>query len=356
MATSDSLVAYIEPYRGKRGELKRKLGSEGLRILWIVCNGSPATACEWLGYDPRTQGSNLSKEWRSLGLETQKREPWGGDDGMGMTTDDWRAQMCKIASQREKAPIFDWDVPRGHEYVPLVGVSCLHYGNKDMDYPRWLALRDWIKDNPEVRWVGLGDYFDRVMKEDVGALNFGEPPLLEDVAREDMEPIVEQCFGLCIGNHEGRLAKKMGYDENPVKRLAKDLGVYYYGMEGFLRVRLTKAGTKQAQTYDGRVHHGWGSARTPGGQVNKLRDLAIGSDVDFGMMGHTHSSLLAEFRKFCIDEEGYVTAKGSPFVFCGTMKKSGRGSFDRMMGYPPAALGAGTIHLYVNRHSAHARS
>lgn len=349
------LLALIEEYRDQRGALKRELGADGLRALYAVCNGSPTTACEFLGYKSNYV-TNISKDWRKLGLAPQRREPCGSDGSDGIGPDDWRALMRKQATAKEKAHVVDWEVPRGHDFVPLVGVSCLHYGNRDMDYPRWEALRDWIAENEHVRWVGLGDFFDRVTKTDVGGLAIGAPPLWERIAQEDIEPIAHQCIGLCKGNHEDRLGRIMGYDENPVKRLAERLNVHYYGYDGFVRIRLSKPGTKQAQTYDGRLHHGWGSARTPGGQINKLRDLAQSFRGDFGMMGHTHSSLLAEFRQDCIDADGYVTQHGAPFVFCGTMQRSGAGSFGRQMGYQPAALGAGTIHLYVTRHSAHARS
>jgi hypothetical protein len=225
-----------------------------------------------------------------------------------------------------------------------------------MDLARWYRLRDWIAANPHVRWIGLGDYLDMATKTSPTGGQVLPYSVAKAMFAEDIAPIADQCLGLCHGNHEDRLARSEKINENPVEQVARNLGLHYFGKDGFIRIRLTKAQSKCAETYDGRIHHGWGGARTEGGKQMKLRELFQSFDGDWAMMGHVHSLQMGEFLRASIDGQGYVTQRGTPCAFTGSFLKWEAGSYARDAGMTPASLGAGTMHLYVTRHACHARS
>ena len=350
----EAAFAILAPFRGKQlSALKVGLGENGLRALWLYCDGSPTVACEFLGH-PVSARSNVGREWKGIGLATNRRHPFGEPD-TDLTTDDWRAIMLKVGKQKEKAPLIEWDVPRGDPYATLISLSCLHYGSRDQDYEMLTDMIQWIGDNPQVKYVLLGDLFDEVMKTSVGRPGIMPQSSALSMACEDFEPIADQCVGVLKGNHENRLCQARGDKDNLARQFAKELRLWYHGMSGFCRFHLTKKRAKQEQDYLGFWHHGYGNARTAGGRVNKLRDMAIGARCDFGCMGHTHSAEVYEHRVRGVDENGFVNRQAFPFGFAGTYQGDGPESFARERNFPPPAMGGGTMHLYISRKRVHAR-
>ena len=358
MGTNAVLQKALAQYQGQKGKLKRNLGDEGMRMLWLMCGGSPTEMAEFLGYGSISGAPAMSRECGRLDLPTQKRN-WAtsGDETFegGLSVNDWREHYRKETGKREKACVYDWELPKGAEWGVLVGISDLHLGPPEMDYGRWERLRDWIAENPHVRWIGLGDYLDVATVQSPTGKQILPYSTAKELLADDLAPIASQCIGLCHGNHEARIARATKCDENPIAQIARALHVHYFGSDGFLRINITKAGSKQAQSYDGRVHHGWGGARTEGGKVNKLKEVFATTDVDLIMMGHVHALIAAEFLRAGIDDDGYVTTHGIPTTYTGSFLKWESGSYGREGGYAPAALGAATMHCYVDRHSVHVR-
>ena len=324
-------------------------------MLWLFADGSPTTAAEFLGYGSAGR-TDTSKEFQRLGLACKRRDSGASSQFEGgLTIDEWRELYLRETSKRELAHLFDWPVPRGTEYGTLVVVSDLHYGPAEMDFRRWLDLRDWIAEHPHVRWIGLGDYLDMALKTSPGTQNLLPYKVARTMFRDDIEPIAKQCLGLCHGNHEQRIERATAVKENPVEWVARDLGLHYYGMDGFLRIKIHKPGTKQEQLYIGAVHHGWSSARTKGGQVNVASNWLTWHDVDFAAMAHMHANTSIEEQRVGVEGQ-YVTQRGVPLVLGGSFLKSQAGGYVREKGLHPAALGAGTLHLYVARHAVHMRT
>lgn len=346
----------LEPYRNKKGKLREAMGDKGLRLLVEYVGPSPTACCEFLGYAKTTRG-RMGKWLRAAGVNTQRRNhqlDTGRFEG-GTTIDDLREHYLAETNRRERAPRIDWEIPRGQDEAKLILVSDLHYGHPAMDYQRWLELRDWIGEHETVRWIGLGDYLDMSTKNGPGGQSIMPYQKSRGLFIDDIKPIIGQCVGLAVGNHELRLERAGGINENPVQWIAQVLDVNYLDMDGWIRLHLHKPNSKQDETYDGRYHHGYTSARTPGGRLNKLRDMFRNCDADWIAMGHVHTLLGMEGVRAALDASGFVSHNSVPLQYSGSFLKHEQGSYPRRKGYPPTSLGAGTLIMQVNKHSCHAR-
>ena len=369
--TLDARRERLEPYRSKQGKLLRSGDRRRLLLddLHHLCDGSPAAACEYLGYAPGS-ASNIARYWTEMGLETTKRNhavtsefvTYKGFVG-GEDADAKRKRYLAVTGRIEYAPVREWVVPKGTEYARLIGVSDLHYGPPEMDYRRWLDLRDWIAENPDVRWVGLGDMLNVSTKESVGSPDYLPYDDAYEMCLDDLRPIAKQCLLLLDGNHEARISKALKIKLSPAEMMAKELDIHYGGNNEFLRLRL-KCG-KHEQVYDGFCHHGFGGAQTPGGKINYLYRMYQSLTAGFLLMGHVHMLTVEELIRIGLRNETHTDKEGRewveveqttyPMAFCGSFLKYLRGSYARDRGMMPASLGAGTLHLYAERHAAHGR-
>lgn len=365
-----TLTDLMEPYRGKRGLLKKDLGPDGVRMLHAhpEVNGSPTAAAEFLGYE-QSSAANFSKEFTMLGLPSNKRD-WALHEQEvrngflgGLTTQEKLAAYLQETARPEMAPVFDWTLPQGTEYGRLIPLSDVHWGAHETDATRFCRLVEWIADNPDVRWVGLGDWLNTSTKNSVSSPDLLPYEVAFETLAEVIKPIAKQGLMLLDGNHEGRIAKELKLRISPMREFAKEVGIPHYGgMSEFLRVRL-KCG-KHVQEYDGFCHHGFGGAATPGGKINYLFRQFSSLTCDFLCMGHTHSLTAQEQIRVGLSRNivqcggrDYVAvgAQDYPLVFAGSFLKHQRGSYARDKGLSPASLGAATLHLYTREHDVHAR-
>lgn len=360
----------LEQYRGQRGALKRDLGPEGLRWLHVhpEVNGSPLAACEFLGYAASSL-HNFSREWTLLGLSVNKRD-WAAHEQevrngflCGQTTQEKIAQYIAETSRPEMAPVFDWKLPASAEYGRLILISDVHWGSHETDAARFCRLVEWIGENPDVRWVGLGDWLNVATKNSVSSPDLLPYDVAFETLLEVVRPIAKQGTLLLDGNHEARIAKELKLRLSPVRELAKELSLHYGGISEFLRLRL-KAG-KHSQEYDGFCHHGFGGAATAGGKINYLFRQFSSLSCDFLAMGHTHCLTIQEqiragLTRRIIQSEGrdYVEVENTkyPLAFAGSFQRWRRGSYPRDKGLSPASLGAATLHLYTQEHDVHGRA
>jgi len=348
----------LGPYRGKRGEYRRCLGDYGELCLYVLCNGSPTTAEEFLGYT-KGSGRNVYKRWKRLGLKSKKRDAYaaGADHVVSQTDsdiDDIRDKYIKATSITESAFEYTWRVVSDVEFVKLVCVSDLHYGSIAMDYPRWLKLRDWIAED-DVRWIFHGDLLDCATSLSPG-LSLAEQALTYEEAMElatsDIEPIADKCVGMLTGNHDLRIARSLKISYDPVKEIAKRLGIKHFGYDGWVKWNIVSASGK-SQSYLTYHHHGYGSGST-GAFVNRIKRLAAWNRADAIVVGHNHMLVTIADTVAVLDENGNIRYREVPLA--------GAGGFYRHIGYPrekglsPSILGAATLHLYVTRKAIHARA
>jgi len=373
----DTLLQELEPYRGRKNAVVQKLGTAGVYLLWRLCNGSPTEAAEFLGYAPSGGSTRLISTWfTQAGLLVHKRNGWTKRHGTEAeevqaqfsgerSLADKREDYLQATGKRERAPVYEWRIPQEAEYAQLVTVSDLHYGPPEMDYARWLKLRDWIAENKHVRWVGLGDFLDTAVHDSPGMGGEGQLLSFEDAREllaEDIAPIAKQCFCLLMGNHEARIANKLKLKFCPIKDLCRRLSIPYGGTSSYLRLTVQQG--KHAQTYDGFLHHGFGSAQTPGGKINKLFKTIEWNAVDFLAMGHTHAQVVVEQLRMALGNEPFeedgqqwvqVGARTIPMAFAGSFLKHQAGSYSRDYGLSPASLGAADFRFDGRRKSVHGR-
>jgi len=348
----------IGEYRGRRGLMGKELGEEGWRRLHELSHGSPTLASEFLGY---RSTSTVRRHWKRLELGNRGDgvrldfEPFlAGEEPE--STGDIREMYLTATLKADSAPHYEWTVSRDVEYAHLVFLGDLHYGSPEMDYRRFLALCDWIAEYPEVRWIGMGDYWDLVTMQSPGihrqSLTYDQAT---DLMREDTGPIMAQCVMLHRGNHDERIMRGLQIGHDPVKRWAEECGVLYGGYSGFINITVTDGRKRQTQKYVGFQHHGFGSGTTWGYVFNSMERLAAQNDCDWVAMGHRHQRASVETAKSRVVGD-VVEVYGVPLICTGSFQKHLKDSYASKKGMRPASLGAMTAHLYLDRHSVHGRA
>lgn len=352
----------LEPYRGARTAYYDDLGEAGVKALYVLARGSPTAAAEFLGFASNSV-STVSRRFKEFGLVVRKRDyteiqagSWRRFD-RDEALDDTRAAYLTATSGAERALEYHWTVKAGTEYASLICVADLHYGHQAMDYLRWLELRDWIGENPDVRWLFHGDLLDIATVHSPG-ISMLEQALPFDKALElasaDIAPIAAQCIGLMTGNHDRRIARALQVNYDPVKQIAKALAIDHLGYESFVKYKLTAG--KKAQVYVGYHHHGVGSGQTWGSFFNSLERLLNSNQADFGVMGHRHQKAAVQKTKRYVALNNEIQIVDVPMVGAGSFLKHQGESYAVEKGYAPSVLGAATLHLYLDRHSVHARA
>lgn len=170
----------------------------------------------------------------------------------------------------------------------LLPLGDLHWDSRFSDHKLIEKKIEEIAEN-DYYTVLIGDTFDKsffdwLLKEQQNIdLNIA----LESIAKK-LEPIRKKIFLVLIGNHEKSMEKRTGF--NMGEALARILEIpYSYGLAVLhLRVgRIHKS--ERMNSYIGLIAHGYGSARTKGGKVNKAVQLAdLMEQIDFSIMGHVH--------------------------------------------------------------------
>jgi len=351
----------IEEYRGKRSLIGKELGDEGWIELHRKSHGSPTLAKEFLGYSTSGTGSTIRRHWKRLGLSNRPlgarldTEPlMAGEEPLSAA--DVREMYLMATSKADEAPVYEWKVLRDTEYAHLVFLGDLHYGSPEMDYRRFLRLCDWIAMNPDVRWIGMGDYWDLVTMQSPGihrqSLTYDQAT---DLIRTDTDPIMAQCIMLHRGNHDERIMRGLQIGHDPVKKWAKESSVYYGGYSGFINITVTDGRKGRTQEYIGFQHHGFGSGMTWGYVLNSMERLAAQNDCDWVAMGHRHQRASVETAKSRV-VGAEVQVYGVPLIATGSFQKHLKDSYASKKGMRPASLGAAAAHLYLDRHSVHGRA
>ncbi len=362
LPTREEALALLEPYRGQQGRYRDELGNLGKRALWVLADGSPTTGAEFLGYKSY---SPISEDFASVDLPTHKRnwnEPTAGWQRFDNepTLEGKRAAYLAATGTIERAPLVEWEVPDGTEYARLILTGDTHYGAKAMDYRRWLDLRDWIAEHPEVRWIHHGDGFDEATVQSPGRA-MGQQACDFETARDlftdDIRPIAHQCEGLFSGNHDLRIARATQANYCPMREVARELGIRYLGEECFVRYHVTTESGEFAQDYLGYHLHGTGGGSAWGAFCNRIERITRQNRCDMASHGHFHKLLAIPINSREVHmEDGRIETVEVPAVGTGSFLKLEGGSYGAPKGYAPPSLGAGTFHLYLDRHSVHART
>ena len=166
---------------------------------------------------------------------------------------------------------------------PLV---CMHLGAKEADVTFLKEHIARISDDPQARWVYLGDGGECVTISSKGSIYHQtlSPDEQIDALVDILEPVKDRGLFGVSGNHDRRITKLSGLDWTHA--LCARLGIPYMGVSCFMKLKVG-VGDK-CLFYDTFWHHGLDSASVIGSKVNKalkINDL-VWADAVFSAHSH----------------------------------------------------------------------
>ena len=252
------------------------------------------------------------------------------------------------------------------EKLRLIPFSDLHLGSRAATETKFKRLVDWILSKPDTYAIGLGDYCDAVLRQDMkrfsGKCTKDELlDLLDSAINEQrnlvikyLKPLADngRLLGLCEGNHEESLKKHHSFDM--LKDVCHALNVPYLGFSFFYRLTLSKIEkkpTKRSLVIYG--HHGFGSSRKPGASLNRKVDMISSYDADIILMGHDHHKFGSRMIKLGITPYGIPRIVHKPVIVAatGSFLKSvvqGDTTYSEKYGYRPNDIGVVRIDIRMS--------
>jgi|TARA_R110000824_G_scaffold188467_3_gene369812 predicted phosphodiesterase len=248
-----------------------------------------------------------------------------------------------------------------NDTIYLVPFGDIHYGAPLCATEKYQQFMDWGKGNPNVYYLGMGDYTDLASASErerlksglhdstVDTLELMYMGLLEKFALT-MEHTRGNLIGLIEGNHHYRFMD----GTTSTNRLCNMMDTTYLGCTSFIRLVL-KLNTMET-SIDLFVNHGQGgSARLAGGSMNRVQYMAEMADADIYLMGHDHKrGVLPDTRLYLQDRKGALTVKERQVMYArtGSFLKcyvSGKGSYIVDTAKKPADLGGIKIGMRLRR-------
>lgn len=216
------------------------------------------------------------------------------------------------------------------ELFTIVPIGDIHEGNIGCCEKTLLEQIDWIKNNKNVFWIGMGDFAE--------AINYSDPRFdIKSVSRKyrgelgdiDMmvqlqvdticklfEPIKDKCLGLHRGNHEECIRRYFHYDI--LYELWKKLKVKLLYDVAITRLQFTAKNSRWTNSFDIFSTHGCIAGRKSGGKVNRLEDLMAGFEADIYLSGHAHVKTVTTTNRLYIDQAGNLKSKRKIGAYTGS--------------------------------------
>lgn len=228
------------------------------------------------------------------------------------------------------------------EDITIIPLSDIHLGSKQCNLGKLQMAIDLIMETPNCYTILMGDQTETATKTSVGMGTYDEDYPLDEqirVVTKMLKPLAEEgkILGCLMGNHEMRVAYHNSI--NIVKMIAKELGVNYFGFQGFFSIHVGD------NNYQIMAHHGTGSASTPAGKLRAMRKLNKVSRMDLYLSGHTHARMYDYEINMKIDEEaGRVVPEKIFYVVCGSFMEYWDG-YAEMKLLSPSSTGVVAINL-----------
>jgi hypothetical protein len=244
----------------------------------------------------------------------------------------------------------------------LVPLGDIHFGHPNCDVDLVEGTVDFIGETHNCLWLGMGDYADAISPKDWRFrldsidLEYSSPDKQYRWIRELFAPIAEKCIGLLDGNHDLKHWKEHAH--NYVDSLAYDLKIPYLTIDSYIRLifrrRPLNSNATGSQTVNIYAHHGWTGARTPGGRINRILDLAnIFPGLDLYLQGHVHQrGEIPPQTQLFVDGNMNLKHQEQNFVFTGSYLKGyvdGSSSYVEEKTLLPAALGSPLIQIDIDK-------
>jgi len=265
--------------------------------------------------------------------------------------------------------------PSRKDVFPIYNFSDTHFGSRACAVDK---LKDDIRkvhDDPNAFWVGGGDYAEHISFSDrrfdpecvaveISISDMGKlGKILNQHVRDLFKPIAHKCLGLCLGNHEAKYElEKEQKDRHGW--LCQELGVANLGYSAlfdvvFVRsasVKCPKLITKKfPKDKDSRaefrffIHHGAGSAVTPGGKLNRLIQFMHAFQADVYMIGHVHDQKAQRLTSIGADSHcDKLVSRDKIGIISGSYLKTyaqGVTAYGEVKAYAPVPLGAAYVKI-----------
>ena len=272
--------------------------------------------------------------------------------------------------------IYIWH-PSAKDTIKIVYFSDIHWMAKACAEKEVIAQRNEIRDDPNVFWIGGGDYgefigfgdakrfdpdavADHVTIADLGQLG----KKTYDAIGELFDPIKHKCMGLLLGNHEKQYMRRQQQDDLHgylcTKLGVRNLGYCCMFDIVFCRTNAIKKpvlkdtypprGQYTTETFRTWCHHGAGAAQTKGGKINRLTSFMRNFEADIFFMGHIHDQLGARLTPLGADTSCTKLCHRTKLgVVSGSYLKTyaqGVTTYGEQKGYEPVTLGAAWVQIH----------
>ena len=242
----------------------------------------------------------------------------------------------------------------------VVPIGDIHLGNACCDIEKLKEMVNWIKDNPNVYWIGMGDYIDcinytdkrfdpnTVSKEYRDNLSNAIPLQIRDVITI-LSPIADRCLGLHRGNHEETIRLRYMYDV--MYKMWEEWKVPLLEDSAITRLvfRYDYGKLPHSSHFDIFSTHGSSGGRKGGAKINRLEDMIGFIDADIYLMGHSHIKVTETKSVLYADTQMNLKNRKRILAVTGCFLhgyQQGVSSYIEKWGYPPTDTGV--IKISIN--------
>lgn len=208
-------------------------------------------------------------------------------------------------------------------YFDLYPLGDVHFGSAQCDIEFFKRVVGEVADNPDARWVGMGDFIENAIvgsKSDVYTQTMPPREQINYIC-DLLEPIKGKGLFLIAGNHEQRTMRVVGLC--PEEHMAVKLNIPFMGFSCFASFIMSKCHTPTG--FSCYFHHNYGGGYTSGGKVNRaeaLRKITPTADAIFS--GHFHTTSRMPVSWFDIGRGQVIRHTGFDYITgsCLTWNKS----------------------------------
>lgn len=248
----------------------------------------------------------------------------------------------------------------------LIPIGDIHYLSANCDRPLLKRVITEIKEDPNARWLGMGDYGEFITPKDPRWSAGGIDRELIDVGQVDeigdlmiehlaelFRPIIGKCWGMGRGNHE--LAYERHNGTNILKRLLRALDRDELDTGWACLTRVGFEDDHQHRNGWTIYHaHGWQSGRTKGAKVNQAEKMVGHCDADIYLHGHSHDRWVLPIARLRADQRHEKLIADDKFAghtgcFLRTYQVDAEG-YGEVAEYPPTSLGPIRLKFYPAQH------
>ena len=238
-----------------------------------------------------------------------------------------------------------------HRHAPLCAVN------------HWLEYLEWAKKKKNCYFLGMGDYDDLASSSERVMLNSKSLHESTIMTLEDL--YLKQTLALCreikfmegklIGLLEGNHYGEFSNGTTTTQKMCEILKCKYLGVNGFIRLSfVNQARNTKSNSMDIWAHHGKGAARTVGGSMNRVEQMAENAEADIFLMGHDHKKSVGFLRKLRLSGQKDLIVKERKIMIgrTGSFLKGyvdGQKSYVTDMALKPCDLGVIKIELTPRR-------